>query len=328
MKDFNWGILAPGSIANKFAQGLSAIPNAVLYAVGSRDLGRAKNFADKHGFKKAYGSYEELAKDPDVDAVYVSTPHPQHEEAVITCLNNGKAVICEKPIAANAAQTSKMIDCARKNKLFLMEAMWTRFLPSICKLRELLAEGAIGKVMHVNADFGFRAGLDPNSRLFAPNSAGGSLLDVGVYNISFCSMIFGKQPDNVQSYLNIGSTGVDETASALLSYNGGQSALVLSAIRLNTPQEATIFGEEGSIKLTPYWCGDSLMLNNKNGSQEIKLPFEHGGFQFEAMEVMSCLEKGLLESSVMPLDESLTVMQTLDKIRKDNNLRYPFESES
>jgi len=325
MKDFKWGILAPGSIANKFAQGLGAIPNAVLYAVGSRDLGRAKAFADKYGFKKAYGSYEELAKDPDIDAIYVATPHPQHEEAVVTCLNNGKPVICEKPFAANAQQAQRMIECARKNKLFLMEAMWTRFLPHICKTRELIADGAIGKVMHVNADFGFRAGVNPDGRLFAPGSAGGSLLDVGVYNVSFCSMIFGKQPDCVQSYLNIGSTGVDETASALLSYSGGESALLLSAIRLNTPQEATIFGEEGSIKLTPYWCGDTVRLFNKDGAQEIKLPFENGGFQFEAMEVMSCLDKGLLESPIMPLDESLAVIQTLDKIRSDNNLRYPFE---
>ena len=325
MKDYKWGILAPGNIANKFAQGLGAIPNAVLYAVGSRDLGRAQGFADKYGFKKAYGSYDDLANDPDVDIIYVATPHPQHEEAVITCLSSGKAVICEKPFAANAAQASRMIECARKNKVFLMEAMWTRFLPTICKVRELIAGGAIGKARHINADFGFRAGADPNSRLFAPGSAGGSLLDVGVYNISFCSMIFGKQPENVQSYLNIGSTGVDEVASVLLSYDGGESALLLSAIRLNTPQEAVIYGEEGSIKLAPYWCGDTIRLSNKDGAQEIKLPFENGGFQFEAIEAMSCLDKGLLESPIMPLDETLAIMKTLDKIRYDNNLRYPFE---
>jgi len=325
MKDYKWGILAPGSIANKFAQGLSAIPNAVLYAVGSRDLGRAQAFANKYGFKKAYGSYEDLAKDPDVDIIYVATPHPQHEEATITCLNNGKPVICEKPFAATAAQASRMIECARKNKVFLMEAMWTRFLPSICKTRELIASGAIGNVRHINADFCFRAGVNPDSRLFAPKSAGGALLDVGVYNISFCSMIFGKQPDRIQSYMNIGSTGVDETASALLSYSGGESALLLSAIRLNTPQDAVIYGEDGYIRLPGYWCGNTVLLYNKDGAQEIKFPFDSGGFQFEAMEAMSCVDKGLLESPVIPLDESLAIMKTLDKIRHDNNLRYPFE---
>ena len=325
MKDYKWGILAPGTIANKFAQGLAAAPNAVSYAVGSRDLSRAQTFADKYGFKKAYGSYEELAKDPEVDIIYVATPHPQHEEAVLTCLSNGKAVVCEKPFAVNAAQASNMIECARKNKVFIMEAMWTRFLPNICKVRELIADGAIGKVRHINADFCFRAGVDPNSRLFAPASAGGSLLDVGVYNVSFCSMIFGKQPSNVQSYLNIGSTGVDESASVLLNYDEGETALLVSAIRLNTPHEAVIYGEEGSIKLSPYWCGDTILLNNKDGTQEIQLPFENGGFQFEAMEAMSCLDKGLLESPIMPLDETLAIMKTLDKIRYDNNLRYPFE---
>ena len=325
MKEYKWGILGPGGIAHKFMRGINAIPNAVPYAVGSRDLDRAKSFADQYGLKKAYGNYDDLAKDPEVDVIYVATTHPHHEEAAIKCLSNGKAVICEKPFAANAAQAERMIECARKNKVFLMEAMWTRFLPHICKTRELIANGAIGKVMHVNADFGFRAGVDPSGRLFSPWTAGGSLLDVGVYNVSFCSMIFGKQPDNVQSYLNIGSTGVDETASVLLSYDGGQSALLLSAIRLNTPQEAVIYGEEGSIKLTPYWCGDTIRLNNKDGAQEIKLPFDDGGFQFEAMEVMSCLDKNLLESSIIPLDETLAVMKTLDKIRYDNNLRYPFE---
>ena len=325
MKEFNWGILAPGSIANKFAQGLTAIPNASRYAVGSRDIGRAQAFADKHGFKKAYGSYEALAKDPEVDAVYIATPHPQHEEAAILCLNNGKPVICEKPFAGNAAQAARMIDCARKNKVFLMEAMWTRFLPSICKVRELIAEGAIGGVRHINADFCFRAGVNPEGRLFALKSAGGSLMDVGVYNISFCSMIFGKQPENIKSCMNIGSTGVDETASVLLSYNDGESANLLSAIRLNTPQDASIYGEDGYIKLPSYWCGDTVQLFNKDGAREIKLPFDSGGFQFEALEVMNCLNKGLLESPVMPLDETLAVMQTADKIRYDNNLRYPFE---
>ena len=325
MKNYKWGILAPGNITHKFVRGLTAITNAELYAVGSRDLGRAQNFANQYGFKKAYGSYDDLAKDPDVDIIYVATPHPQHEEATIKCLENGKAVICEKPFAANTKQALKMVECARKNKVFLMEAMWTRFLPSICKTRELISGGAIGTVRHINADFCFRAGVDPNGRLFAPMSAGGSLLDVGVYNISFCSMIFGKQPDRVQSYMSIGSTGVDEITSVLLSYNGGQSANLLSAIRINTPQDAVIYGEEGNIRLPGYWCGNTVLLSNKDGFQEIKLPFESSGYQFEAIEVMSCLDKNLLESPVITLDETIAIMQILDKIRSDNNLIYPFE---
>ena len=325
MKDYKWGILAPGSIANSFVKGLLTLPNAVLYAVGSRNLERAQDFANQYGFEKAYGSYEKLAKDPEIDIIYVATPHPQHEEATILCLSNGKPVICEKPFAVNAAQASRMIACARENKVFLMEAMWTRFLPAICKVRELIAEGAIGNVRHVDAAFCFRADINPESRLFAPHAAGGSLLDVGVYNLSFCSMVFGKQPAGVQSFLNIGSTGVDETSSVLLSYQGGESALLLSAIRLNTPHDAAIFGEEGYIKIPGYWNGDTLLLHNKDGEQEIKLPFESSGFQFEAMEAMTCLDKGLLESPIIPLEESLAILKTTDKIRSDNKLRYPFE---
>jgi predicted dehydrogenase len=326
MRDFKWGVLAPGSIARRFANGLAAAPNAVKYAVGSRDIGRARAFADEYGFAKAYGSYKELAGDPDVDVIYVATPHPQHEEAVLTCLDAGKAVLCEKPFAPNARQASRMIARAREKGVFLMEGMWTRFLPGIAKVRELIAGGEIGKVRHVAADFGFRANVDPDGRLFAPGSAGGSLLDVGVYNASFCSMIFGgRQPDRIQSHMQVGSTGVDEITSLLFNYSGGLSAQLLSAIRLNTPQDATIFGEDGYIKLPGYWHGDTVILNNKAGTKEFNFPFEASGFQFEAAEVMSRLDGGHLESAVMPLDETLAVIETLDKIRFDNHLVYPFE---
>jgi predicted dehydrogenase len=325
MKKYKWGIIGPGSISKRFVGGLATLPNALLYAVGSRDIGRARAYAAEYGFEKAYGSYAELIGDPGVEAVYVATPHPQHEEAVIACLDGGKAVICEKPFAANALQAGRMIECARRNGVFLMEGMWTRYLPAIRKVRELVAEGAIGRVLHVCADFGFRAGVNPEGRLFAPAAAGGSLMDIGVYNVSFYSMIFGKQPDRIQSQMSIGSTGVDESASAIFHYEGGQSASVFSAIRVTTAQDASIFGEDGYIKLPAYWHGDTIHLNNKEGAREIRLPFESTGFQYEAAELMSCLGGGLLESQAMPHCETLSVMRTLDKIRFDNNLRYPFE---
>ena len=326
MRKFKWGILGPGSIARSFAKGLAALPDtAERYAVGSRDLSRARAFADEYGFVKAYGSYAELAADPYVEIIYVATPHPQHEEAVITCLKAKKAVICEKPFAVNAVQASRMIGCARENGVFLMEAVWTRFLPTICKTRELISEGAIGNVLHVYADFGFRAGVNPEGRLFNPAAAGGSLLDVGVYNISFAGMVIGKQPDRVQSHLTIGSTGVDESSSIIMNYKGGQSASLFSAIRVPTAQDAAIYGEEGFIKLPSYWHGDTVILNNRDGVKEFKLPFEASGFQFEAAEVMSCLSGNLTESSIMPLGETLANVGIMDKIRFDNNLRYPFE---
>jgi predicted dehydrogenase len=323
MRKYKWGILAPGTIANKFAEGLKAIPNAVLYAVGSRDMGRAKTFAEKHGFEKTYGSYRELAEDPNVDIIYVATPHPQHEEAAILCIENGKAVICEKPFAVNAAQVERMIQCARKKNIFLMEAMWTRFLPTVCKARELIKNGAIGNVRLVNADFGFRTDIKEESRLFALAYAGGSLLDVGIYNLSMCSMIYGEQPERIQAHMVKGSTGADEETSLLLSYKGGQSAQLYSAIRLNTMHEAMIIGENGRIELPDYWHGKKLKLINKDGVKEFDLPFEASGYQFEALEVMRCLEEGKKESSVMPLEESLAIVKTMDRIRKDCGLRYP-----
>ena len=341
MKKYKWGILGPGNIARKFAGGLAVLPGAITYAVGSRDSGRAQAFADEYGFEKAYGSYAELIADPDVDIIYVATPHPQHAEATTLCLCAKKAVICEKPFAATARQAATMIECARSSGAFLMEAMWTRFLPTICKTRALIAAGAIGKPLHLHADFGFRADINPESRLYNLGAAGGSLLDVGVYNISFASMIFGKPPVLVQSHLDIGKTGVDESASIILNYNDGQSASLFAAIRVPTTQSAEIYGEEGYIKLPAYWHGDTVLLNNggksgewdadtcviinKYGEKEFKLPFEPTGYQFEAMEVMSCLDKGLLESPIMPLDETLSIMTLLDKIRFDNNLYYPFE---
>ena len=323
MNQYKWGILAPGTIANKFTDGLAVIPGAIRYAVGSRDISRAKAFAEKYGYKKAYGSYEDLADDPSVDVIYVATPHPQHEEAATLCMNKGKAVICEKPIAVNARQAERMIQCARRNNVFLMEAMWTRFLPTMRKVRELIAEGSIGNVRLVCADFGFRTNINPEGRLFAPAYAGGSLLDVGIYNLSLCSMIYGKQPDHVQSHMTIGSTGVDEETSLLLSYKDGQSAQLFSAIRLATAHEAKIIGENGRIDLPDYWHGKKIKLYNNDGAREFDLPYEASGYQFEAIEVMRCLDEGLKESPVMPLDESRAIMKTMDLIRKDNRLRYP-----
>lgn len=327
MKQIKWGIIGPGNIARRFAQGLRAVEGAVPYAIGSRNLDRAEEFAREHGFEKAYGSYEELVNDPALDAVYVATPHPMHEEAVLLCLDHGKAVLCEKPFAANALQAQNMIARARDKKVFLMEAMWTRFLPAVKKAMQLINEGAIGRVRHVSADFGFRAEVDPAGRLFDPKLAGGALLDVGIYPLSFCSMVFAGQPDRIKSHLEIGSTGVDEVAIAQLFYPEGRSAQVMAAIRLNTLQDGIILGEEGSIRLQEFWHAQSLTLINKDGEQRFDLPYHAGGFEFEIREVVDCLNRGLVESPLMPLDETLALARAMDQIRYDNKLRYPFEEE-
>jgi predicted dehydrogenase len=194
-----WGILGTGRIAGQFARGLAALDDAELVAVGSRAAQTAAEFADEHGVPHRHASYADLAADPDLDAIYVATPHPFHKGNSLLCLGAGKAVLCEKPFTINAAEAEEVVAAARGQGRFLMEAMWTRFVPAAARVRELLAEGAIGEVRMLRADFGYRAGIDPNGRLFNLALGGGALLDVGVYTVSFASMVFGAQPSQITS---------------------------------------------------------------------------------------------------------------------------------
>lgn len=320
-----WGIIGPGSIAQRFADSLVTVPGATLYAVGSRTLARANEMADKHGAPKRYSSYEALAADPDVQAVYIATPHPQHKDAALLCLNHGKAVLLEKPFTVNAKEAAEVIDLARAKDVFVMEAMWSRFFPAMVKVRELVASGAIGEVRMIQADFGFRTDVNPEGRLFDLAMAGGGLLDVGVYPISLASMFLGT-PTEVSGLAQIGATGVDEMAAVTLKYAGGQLASIVTGVRINTPSEATLFGTDGSIKLhAPFWNLSKVTVNAGGKSEELSIPYQNGGFNYEAQEVMDCLRAGKTESAIMPLAETLSVMQTMDTLRAQWGLKYPME---
>jgi predicted dehydrogenase len=324
-KIINWGILGPGSISTKFAQGLQATPDVQIAAVGSRNLERAKTFADKFKIPNAYGSYAEFVNDPNIDIVYIGTPHSYHKEHTLLCLNAGKHVICEKPFAINATEAEEMITVAREKGLFLMEAMWSRYLPTLVKTRELIAAGKIGAVRMIQADFGFRAGVNPEGRLFKPELGGGALLDVGIYTLSLAHMVLGT-PTQIKSLANIGSTGVDEQTTFLLGYNTGQMAILSTAIRTNTPHEATIIGTEGWIRIhTPWWISDTITLKSGAEEQVIPCPYEGNGYNYEAIEAGNCIRTGKLESEIMPLDETLALMNILDEIRTQIGLRYPME---
>ena len=321
----NWGIIGPGSIANRFAEGLAAVPGAKLHAVGSRTQAKADEFADRHGAPKRYANYEALAEDPDVRVVYIATPHPQHKGAALLCLQHGKSVLLEKPFTVNAKEAAEVINLARAKDLFLMEAMWARFFPGMVKVRELIASGTIGEARMLQADFGFRADVNPEGRLFDLALAGGGLLDVGVYPISLASMLFGT-PTEVSGLAQMGETGVDEMAAVTLKYSGGQLASVVTGVRINTPSEATIFGTDGSIKLhAPFWNVSALTVSANGKTEEIETPYENGGFNYEAQEVTDCLRAGKTESAIMPLDETLTIMQTMDTLRAQWGLKYPME---
>ncbi len=320
-----WGILGTGSIAGKFAAGLGAAAGAELAAVGSRKQSTADAFAERWGVPRRHGSYEALAADGDVDVIYVATPHSLHAANSILCLRAGKAVLCEKPFTINAAQAEEVVAVARRERLFLMEAMWSRFLPTVVRLRELLAAGRVGQVRMVAADFGFRARFDPSSRLFDPRLGGGGLLDVGVYAVSLASMVLGP-PGEVAALAEMGQTGVDEQAGMLLKSPSGQLAVLYTGVRTGTPQEATVLGTEGMIRLeSPWWHGRRLTVRAGGEEERIELGYEGNGYNCQAVEVMECLRAGKTESDVMGLDETLSIMRTLDAIRAQWGLKYPME---
>ena len=321
-----WGIISTGSIAHKFAQGLAVLKDAELVAVGSRSKESADRFGEEFSVPHRHASYDALAQDPNVDVVYIGTPHPYHKDNTLLCLNNGKAVLCEKPFAINSAEVAEMVDCARDRELFLMEAMWTHYFPAMAKVRELIGEGAIGKVRLLEAKFCFRSGWNPEGRLLNPKLGGGGLLDVGVYTIALAHMIFDKSPVHITSIAHIGETGVDEQASMLLGYDDGAIANLTCAVRTTTPHEAAIYGTDGWIEIPPlFWQPDRIILNSKDKEETITFDRLGNGYSFEAVEVMTCLREGRLESGIVPLDRSIAIMDTMDKVRVQWGFKYPME---
>ncbi len=326
MKTTRWGILGCGRIAASFATGLKSAPGAVLAAVGSRSADKAEAFAKEHGAERHHGSYESLANDPEVDAIYVATPHPMHEADSILCLKGGKAVLTEKPFTINRIQAANVIATARERNLFLMEAHWSRFIPAMREVHRLILEGAIGDIRMVQADFGFRADFNPDSRLFDPALGGGALLDVGCYPLSLTVMLLGT-PNVVIGLADIGVTGVDEQATINLGYSDGRLALLSTAVRTNTPQEAVIAGSEGTIRIhNPWWKPSTFTLSRSGKDTEtITIPMEGNGFNYEAIEVMKCLEEGKLESDIMPHAQTIEIMRIMDTLRNQWGVKYPGE---
>ncbi|MEU9456644.1 Gfo/Idh/MocA family oxidoreductase [Streptomyces sp. NPDC048277] len=329
---FRWGIAGTGTIAKGFADALGRLRDAHLVAVGSRSRKTADEFGEKYGIAPAHrhASYEDLAVDDSVDIVYVASPHSHHHEHTLLFLNAGRPVLCEKAFALDAVQAAEMIAVARERRLFLMEAMWSRFLPAYVKVRELLAESAIGEVQSVEADFGFRLPANPTHRLFNRALGGGALLDLGVYPISLASMVLGT-PERITAYSKLGATGVDEH-TAILSGNGnGAVALAQCSLRATLGCTARITGTEGHIEL-PFMmhCPDELTIQVRSTTERLSLPAARdddnstagGGLHHQARHVQERLLAGKTESDIMPLDETLAIMRTLDTARDQIGLRY------
>jgi predicted dehydrogenase len=350
-----WGILGTGGIARGFAEGLKVLPDAKLQAVASRTQEKADRFAREVGAVRGYGDYAALVSDREIDAVYIATPHHRHKDDCLLCLDAGKPVLCEKPFTVDAAEAREVMTRAREKGVFCMEAMWMRFMPLILEAREQIKRGAIGEPRALLADFGYPTPYDPESRFFNRELGGGALLDRGVYGISLAYFLFGR-PSGVSGAAGMAPTGVDEQSVYTLTYPDGKIAQVYSSLGVRSTNAATIMGTQGRLTLTePFFSPAHLRLlsyeqpqpenskaNNGGGGLASRLkqnpaavtlyraakkimgsgetvitrPVTGNGYNYEASEVMRCLRAGEKESPIMPLHETVAIMETMDSIRK------------
>ncbi|MEO3937125.1 Gfo/Idh/MocA family oxidoreductase [Dermatophilaceae bacterium Soc4.6] len=324
-----WGIIAPGGIANKFAAAVRDHTAGSVVAVGSRDAARAADFAGRHGIPRSYGSYAALLTDDEVDAVYVASPHSAHRDHAVLALEAGKPVLVEKALARNGGEVDEIFAAAERTGLFAMEAMWTRHLPSIARLREQIAAGAIGEVVSVSADHGQSLDLGAEHRLKNPALAGGAILDLGVYPVSFVVDLLGA-PTSVQAAGLLTETGVDGHVSMLLAYGGKAVGLVDTTLWTKTPTTATVSGTEGSLEIDGDFYSGGRTVTLRGGDRErTVLATWHddvtNGFEYEAAEVARCVVAGRSESGRMTWDSSRAVMAVMDAARRQVGVVYPGE---
>jgi predicted dehydrogenase len=323
-KNVRWGILSTGGIAASFAADLSLVPGAELAAVGSRTEKSAAAFAERHGIPRAHGSWAALAADPEVDVIYVATPHAFHLDAALTCLAGGKAVLCEKPMTLDLATSQRLVEESRTRNLFLMEAMWMRCNPAIRQITDLIGDGAIGEVTAVQADFGLQGPFDPTHRLRDPAQGGGALLDLGVYPLNLAHLVLGY-PARVQSAARLTPEGVDDNTGILLSYASGAVATLSCSLVGETRNAASITGTRGRIDLPQGFFAPRTFTLHRQGHEpeDRNHPFEGNGYQYEAQEVQRCLTEGTLESPLMPHEATLEMMKLMDDIRSQIGVTYP-----
>jgi predicted dehydrogenase len=307
-----WGVVGPGRIATNVVGDLPLVDGAEAAAVASRTPERAEAFAAEHGFARAHGSYRAIVDDPDVDVLYIATPHPQHRAVALAAIEAGKAVLVEKAFTVTPAATREIVDAARGAGVFAMEAMWTRFQPAIVTLRELIADGAIGEVRAVQADLGTRPPYDPASRFFDPAIGGGALFDLAVYPISFAQMVLGT-PDSVTAHGVLADTGVDVEEAILLGYPDGRSASLFASLRCYSPGAARVVGTDGWIEVPPrFHHPDSVVLTRTGHAPETYTTgHTGGGYYHELVEVTECIAAGRTESAVMPLDDTVAVQDIM-----------------
>ncbi len=328
MQTIRWGIIGTGTISSIFAKALNSMDHTEIIAVSSRTQNKADEFAREYSIKKAYSSFEELAKDPEIDVVYIGTPHTEHRANAALCLQFKKAVLCEKPFTLNQYDTEYLINLAKEHNVFLMEAMWTKFLPATQKVKEWIKSGLIGKVKFFKVNFGFTKEFDATNRLFNPDLAGGALLDVGIYPITYVIHMMESLPDDVKSCAHLCVTNVDEMNAITFHYEKeGVMAELSSAITAEVGKDAVIIGEKGRIVVPNFWMADSVTCYDAAGKrlEMFSTNYQPNGYIYEAEEVNNCIRDGKKESSILPLQDTLDIMKLMDTLRKEWGLVYPGE---
>lgn len=323
-KTTRWGIVGAGAIAHKFAAAVKNVEGAELTAVASRTIDRAKEFADVHGIPNAFGSYEEMAKSDLIDAVYVATLNSFHKPHTELFLKARKHVLCEKPICINAKEAREITEYARENDLFLMEALWTRFLPAIHETQRIVKSGEIGEIRAVKAEFCFSCPPAPNSRLYTPELGGGALLDVGVYGLNFAAIFLGTEPEEIKAISNV-QNGVDYLTDVLLKYENGVNASISASVSVAKPFEAYIYGTKGHIRVPDFFGATELFVCVDGKERNVKKPSIGDGFEEEIEEACRCIRSRKTQSDVMPMSESIRITELMDAAREQIGLVYPFE---
>jgi len=321
-----WGILGPGKIAHSFAKDLKLVDDGVLVAVASRNKSRAEAFAQEYGATEFFESYEELFESDKVDVIYIATPHTGHAEWAIKAMKKGKNVLCEKPLGINSSEVKRMVSAAKENNVFLMEAMWSRFNPTIRKVKKLVDEGGVGNLKYLQADFAFYAmDRDEKGRLLNPDLAGGSLLDIGIYPIFLSYLMLGK-PEKIQASSKFHTTGAEIQTSMLFDYPNAQ-ALLYSGLNAYSEMVAKISGDEGSISIHSRWHESQRYSVEKDGDTEyFDVPKIGKGYSHEIDEVHQCLRNGKLQSELWSHQNSLDLMAIMDAVRAKTGISFPFEA--
>lgn len=321
-----WGIVGPGRIAQLLVRDFAHVPDATVLAVASRSAVRANAFAAEHGIERSYGSYRDMIADPDVDVLYIATPHSHHLEIGLAAASAGKALLVEKAFTATLAGAESLVDAVRKHNVFAMEAMWTRFQPAVITARKLLAEGAIGTVRSVQADLGVMRTFNPTDRVFAHELGGGAILDLGVYTVSFAQMVLGN-PTSVSALGSLEPSGVDADATILLGFDEGRTATLMCSLHSPMPGHARIFGTTGWIDILPRFHHPNSFVLHRHGHEpeQFSLPALGSGYSHELIEVTEAIKAGRTESAIMSLADTLTVQRVLEDVLTQLGIRFDEE---